>query len=294
MTLGGPIRHDKDFFFAYYEGQRSRQGETRTAIVPNAAERSGNFSGLTDSSGNPEPLINEFTGEPFTFNGVFGQIPPFILSPIALKAESLIPLPNIGPSLYSSTQLLTNNYDQGGFRLDHYFGNGDQLFARYATASQYEFDPLPINGSGVPGFPVTDNVTTNSFTMSHVHLFSPQLIQTARVAFFPQRLFGGRGDQSHSGERSWFHVQADTPLGARRPIPDYSRLAIGDPITGPQNTVQNDYQAYYSLAMDPRRHNLKFGGNSTISKSTYCSESLLTASSSSRHFRSAMPSLVFC
>ncbi|MBV8571602.1 MAG: carboxypeptidase regulatory-like domain-containing protein [Acidobacteriaceae bacterium] len=152
-TLGGPIRRDKDFFFVYYEGQRDTQGETRTAIVPTAAERSGNFSGLTDGNGNPVPLINEFTGQPFSYGGVAGQIPPFLLSPIALKTEALIPLPNIGPSLFSSTQLLTNNYDQGGFRLDHNFGNRDQIFARYAACSQHELDPLPINGSGVPGFP---------------------------------------------------------------------------------------------------------------------------------------------
>ena len=151
-TFGGPIRHDKDFFFAYYEGQRDRQGETRTTIVPPAAERTGDFSGLTDSSGSPRVLINEFTGQPFSFNGISGQIPPLMLSPIALKAESLIPLPNIGPSLFSSTQLLDNNYDQGGFRLDHYFRNSDQLFARYSTSSQHQLDPLPINGSRIPGF----------------------------------------------------------------------------------------------------------------------------------------------
>lgn len=151
-TFGSPIRHDKDFFFAYYEGQRDRQGETRTTIVPPAAERTGDFSGLTDSSGSPRVLINEFTGQPFSFNGISGQIPPFMLSPIALKAESLIPLPNIRPSLFSSTQLLDNNYDQGGFRLDHYFRNSDQLFARYSTSSQHQLDPLPINGSRIPGF----------------------------------------------------------------------------------------------------------------------------------------------
>lgn len=40
-TLGGPIRHNKDFFFLYYEGQRDRQGETQAAIVPTAAQRNG-------------------------------------------------------------------------------------------------------------------------------------------------------------------------------------------------------------------------------------------------------------
>jgi hypothetical protein len=87
--------------------------------------------------------------------------------------------------LFSSTQLLTNNYDQGGFRLDHYFGNSDQLFARYATSSQHELDPLPINGSGVPGFPVANNITTNSATVSYVHLYSPE------NRIFPECVSGG-------------------------------------------------------------------------------------------------------
>src|SRR5579859_4072126 len=43
-TLGGPVRKDKTFFFAYYEGFRNRQGETRSATVPSALERQGNFS----------------------------------------------------------------------------------------------------------------------------------------------------------------------------------------------------------------------------------------------------------
>ena len=259
-TLGGPIRHDKDFFFVYYEGQRSGQGETRTAIVPTAAERTGNFSGLTDSNGNPEPLINQFTGQPFSYGGVSGQIPPSMLSPIALKAESLIPLPNIGPSLYSSTQILTNNYDQGGFRFDHYFGNGDQLFARYAASSLYELDPLPINGSGVPGFPVADNVTTNSFTASYVHLFTPHLVQTARLAFF-RNVFLEDAATNHSPASNLgftYQPTLDSEIGAPYLIIS-GYTDIGNPITGPQNTYQNDYQGYYSLAWTRGAHNLKFG-----------------------------------
>lgn len=261
-TLSGAIRRDKDFFFVYYESQRDRQGETTTAIVPTAAERSGNFSGLTDGSGNPAPLINEFTGQPFSYNGVLGQIPPFLLSPISLKAEALIPLPNIGPSLYSSTQLLTNNYDQGGFRLDHYFGNSDQLFARYSVSSLHELDPLPINGSGVPGFPVADNITTNSATISYVHLFSPQLVQTARVAFF-RNVFLEDAATNHSpaGDLG-FTYQPTLSSALGDPYLILSGYTdVGNPITGPQNTYQNDYQGYYSLAWTRGAHNFKFGGD---------------------------------
>src|SRR5690349_8331149 len=58
-TLGGPIRKNKDFFFAFYEGQRDSQGETRTTIVPTPQQRNGDFSGTG------QPLINEFTGQRF-------------------------------------------------------------------------------------------------------------------------------------------------------------------------------------------------------------------------------------
>jgi Carboxypeptidase regulatory-like domain len=259
VTLGGPIRHDKDFFFVYYEGQRDRQGETETAIVPTPAERAGNFSGLIDSAtGQPEPLINEFTGQPFPNN----QIPSFLISPIAAKAESLYPLGNISPSLYSSTQILTNNYDQGGFRLDHYFSNSDQLFARYAVSSLHELDPLPINGSNVPGFPVADDILTNSATVSHVHLFSPQTVQTVRIAFFRNVFLEGQAQNHTPASDLGFIYQPTLSSELGSPyliVSGYGNL--GNPITGPQNTYENDYEAYYSLASTHGKHNLKFGAD---------------------------------
>ena len=47
------------------------------------------------------------------------------------------------------------------------------MFPRYSVSSQNEFDPLPIAGAGVPGFPVTDDVVTNSVTVSDVHVLFP-------------------------------------------------------------------------------------------------------------------------
>src|SRR5580704_460635 len=166
-TLGGPLRKDKDFFFLYYEGQRDKAGVTQGGIVPTAAEHSGNFAGQP-------PLINEFTGQQFPNN----QIPPGLISPIALKAEQLYPLPNAPHQVYESTQIGTNNYDQGGFRYDHYFNDKDQLFLRYSSSRLHELDPLPIAGTGVPGFPVTDDISTNSVTLSEVHLTSSRTVQT--------------------------------------------------------------------------------------------------------------------
>src|SRR5579884_2767918 len=258
-TLGGPIRRDKDFYFAYYEGQRDTEGKTQAAIVPTARERTGDFSDLIDPrTGQPAPLINEFTGQPFPNN----QIPGFMLNPIAVKAAQLYPLPNIGPSVFESTQIGSNDYDQGGFRLDHYFSSSDQIAARFATSSLHEFDPLPIAGAGVPGFPVTDDIRTNSATISDVHLISPQTVQTARVSFFRNVFLNGQAQNHTPGSDLGFQYQPTLGLNTGVPYLIVSGYAsLGNPITGPQDTYQNDYQGSYSVAMTRGRHNLKLGAD---------------------------------
>ena len=260
-TVGGPIRKDKDFFFFYYEGQRNSAGETQAAIVPTAAERTGDFSGLTDpSTGQPVPLINEFTGQPFPGN----QIAPYMQSPIALLAEKLYPLPNIGTNVFESTQLGSNNYNQGGLRFDHYFGPSDQFFARYSTSSLSEFDPLPIAGAGVPGFPVTDAIVTNSITGSWVHLISPQTVQTVRASVFRNVFLAGQAVNHAPASDLGFQYQPTLALNQGVPYLIVSGYAsLGNPITGPQNTYQNDFQGSYSVAMTRGRHNLKFGADLT-------------------------------
>ena len=258
-TLGGPIRKNKDFFFVYFEGQRDSQGETQAAIVPTPGQRQGNFSGQVDpATGQTIPLINEFTGQLFPGN----QIPTSLLNPIALKAEAFYPLGNLSPSIYESTQMEANNYNQGGFRLDHYFSNNDQIFARYAGSGQNTLDPLPINGSNVPGFGVTNSILTNSFTASEVHLFSPQSIQTIRAAFF-RNVFIYEQAQNHTPGSS-LGFQYDPTLGSNAGVPFFivsGYASVGNPITGPQDTYQNDYQGSYSLAMTRGSHNLKVGAD---------------------------------
>ena len=51
-TVGGPIKHDKAFFFFSYAGLRQVAGAAVTgAVVPTAAERLGDFTADTSTQG---------------------------------------------------------------------------------------------------------------------------------------------------------------------------------------------------------------------------------------------------
>src|SRR5579863_10441315 len=140
-TFGGPILKDKTFFFGYYEGFRNRQGETVPATVPSLQERAGSFaqlctgiagdsinqtSGLCVSSqGQPDPNGQlTFFGTPVPFNQMTMFTP---IDPIATNVLPFFPQPNVGVNGFTATQTLSENNDQFGLRVDHYFSRVDSL-----------------------------------------------------------------------------------------------------------------------------------------------------------------------
>ena len=50
-SIGGPIKKNKVFFFADYQGTRAKDGGSNIARVPTAAERNGDFSALAAATG---------------------------------------------------------------------------------------------------------------------------------------------------------------------------------------------------------------------------------------------------
>ncbi|MGA7854860.1 MAG: TonB-dependent receptor [Candidatus Acidiferrales bacterium] len=78
-TIGGPIKRDKLFFFAYYEGERQSTPSTNSYTLPTTAERGGDFSALlgaqsgTDYLGRPiysGEIYNPFSTRQVTCGGV--------------------------------------------------------------------------------------------------------------------------------------------------------------------------------------------------------------------------------
>lgn len=91
--IGGPIRRDRIFFFADYEGLRSTSHSLTTATLPTASELTGLFTSDGTAGGTPVPVKNPYTGVVYAN----GQVPlndPNI-NPVALAVFKLLPTPNI-------------------------------------------------------------------------------------------------------------------------------------------------------------------------------------------------------
>ncbi|HEV3206623.1 MAG TPA: hypothetical protein VGZ28_06695, partial [Terriglobales bacterium] len=286
VSLGGPIRKDKTFVFGYYEGFHNRQGETDASTVPSLAQRNGDFSALCvngfDTSGpltgicrdrqppnppgdpNSQPidqLFNVFLNQPYPNN----QLPPVGvpggINPLSANLLSFFPLPNSGANVFTSTQVVRQDSNQYGVRLDHYLTTSDILNFRYAISDGSQFNPIPTSGASVPGFPVGQEQRAQNFVAQETHTFSPAMIGVLRFSFLRNKfLYGERTNHTTPGSLGFqYDPSLDVAVG-----PPFVQVngytTIGDPITGPRNTYENAYDYSGALSWVRGRHEFKFGG----------------------------------
>jgi Carboxypeptidase regulatory-like domain/TonB dependent receptor len=261
-SLGGPVRKDKTFLFGFYEGFRNHQGETQSSTVPSVAERGGDFSascpeGFTAGfCNNPNhQLFNVFLNKPYPNNQLTD------INPLSTGLLSLFPLPNSGTNLFTSTEVVTQSYDQFGIRLDHYLTPSDALNFRYMFNDGDQFNPIPVSGASVPGFPVGQNQRAQNFVAQETHTFNPALIGIARFSYLRNKfLYGERTNHTTPGDLGFgYSPSLDVAVG-----PPFIQIngytTVGDPITGPRNSYENVFDYNSSISWVHGRHELKFGG----------------------------------
>jgi hypothetical protein len=277
-TFGGPIKKDRTFFFAYYEGVRNSQGETTRVPVPSDAERTGNFFDLCpqnngafsaqgicidDASHQPSQngqLYSFFVPpnsppQPFPFNQL-----PFI-DPISQNLLKFYPHANSGAFTYVGTQTFVSNTDQFGVRLDHYLTARDALNFRYSYGQSSQTDPLSTQGANVPGFPVGENQKPQNFIAQETHTFSPTLVGQLRFSFLRNKLLLDEHLNNTNPASLGFTYQPTLESAIGPPFVQVGGYgSIGDPITGPRNTYQNSFDYTGSITWIKGRHQMKFGG----------------------------------
>jgi hypothetical protein len=264
-TFGGPIRKDKTFFFAYFEGFRNRQGETDSSTVPSVAERQGDFSaictaGFTGGFCNDQnqQLFNVFLNQPYPNN----QYPVDTqTNPITQNLLQYIPFPNNGLNVFTSTQIVRQDSNQGGVRVDHYLTPSDILNFRYGIIDGTQFNPIPTSGASVPGFPVGQDQRAQNFVAQGTHTFSPSVIGVFRFSYLRNKFLFGEHINNTTPASLGFQYTPSLEAAVGPPsIQVAGYTTIGNPITGPRDTFENAFDYSASLSWVHGRHELKFGG----------------------------------
>jgi hypothetical protein len=259
FSIGGPVVKDRTFFFGDYEGRRTREGITRITNVPTALERAGDFSQSAF------PSIDLFTQQPFPGN----RIPAQRIHPIGQAIANLYPLPNraVPGQNYISSPVLRDRTHHFDTRLDHRFSESSDFALRYSCADRLLFEPF--SGAAfarIPGFGNDVERRAQNVMASETHVFTPRLINEARIGF--NRVAAG-AFQENQGRSINREVGLPEPwLNSRSQGLSYISLPgfspLGDEYNNPQHSVTNTYQIVDQATYSAGSHFFKFGGEVRI------------------------------
>ncbi len=263
-TFGGPIFHNKLFFFVDYLGSRYHRGGIGTESVLTAKMRTGDFSELLSGS-SPIQLYDPLNNNaPYVNN----QGVP-ILNPVAaflIANPTLYPEPNSVPT----DGIAANNYtahtrnfkanNQGDIKIDYSMSSRDKLSGFYAMSTAYDGTTpvLPISFNGPNLYP------TKLTGANWVHTFSPSLVNSARIGF-TRTVWATNFSVDSTGQ---FGDSGDSKVGITFPnqkLPGYTYQSIsgglfagGNPVFG-GGLIDNTYSYIDALSWQKGRHYFTFG-----------------------------------
>lgn len=148
-TVGGPVKHDKLFFFGDYEGVRQRSGNILSAVVPTADARAASAQPVQDALANL-PLPNG-------------------------------PVSSADPRFATYTLGISNPLDEntGIVKVDYQANSANRFTVRYninQSVTQTYFGVARGQVQNAPGL-------IQLAMVQHTHVFTPQLINEATFFF---------------------------------------------------------------------------------------------------------------
>jgi hypothetical protein len=182
MNFGGPILHDKFFFFLDYEGFRQTLRPLYAMSLPTLNELNGNLV---------VPVKNPLTGITYPANT---PIPASAINPLSAQivgyfkqylANSLptsgVATTGLATDDYSAQIPFTDNSDKGDLRLDYQQSPNSSWFLRISdrkeTGVNYPTIPLPLDGQSNGTIRILDQQVALGYT----HLFGANKILDARL-----------------------------------------------------------------------------------------------------------------
>ncbi|MEK7750309.1 MAG: TonB-dependent receptor, partial [Acidobacteriota bacterium] len=174
-TAGGPVQHNKHFFFLSYQGLRIREDQLSSASTPpTPAERSGDFSGSKNR------ITDPLTGQ--LFPG--GLLPQSRFDAVASKVmEQYVPQANRPGGQYVGQVSRPTTGNQWIGRWDSNLTDRQHINFRYFTDDSSGAENFP-EGSTFPGYsPFASTVHMQTGTLEHSIVITPALLNSLRATY---------------------------------------------------------------------------------------------------------------
>jgi hypothetical protein len=248
-SFGGPIRKDKTFFYAVYEGLQEDLGFTANDLVPVAGCHGAAGAVITEAAC---PTL-----------GLAPDSSVTIANTDIAALLSLYPNPNNGVNTYLFGPSTKVGVNYGQIRFDQTFSSSDSFFARYtidsANVNSANNQGIPINsGTAFPEFRGGGKDLDQFITLSETHIISSSMSNTVRLAF-SRTNFGSFPIDVGS------LAPAIEPFVAGRPFGSFSitnLTPVGNGrLVGPPDSlhIQNIYSFGDDLHYQRGNHSLRFG-----------------------------------
>jgi carboxypeptidase family protein/TonB-dependent receptor-like protein len=276
FAVGGPIKKDKIFWFASYQGQKQTAGLSRAISTFTPEMLAGNFShagpGGTVDSNVATFLTNNPFYQPNAALAAQGIIDPTKIDAVAKNyiAKGLLvtspnnSVPGACDAFCSGTLNAQGNniddFNEFTARLDYNLSEKDHLNGTIGGRRFNQTRPLPVGG---PGFP-TVTIPHNYFSgLTYTHSFSPTLLSEFHFTL-------QRNAQKQSVPAAVLPTPAQLGVGV---TPDISTgptrlsfssgLLSGFSSQGPTSLINNTFSYAETMSWTKGRHTWKFGGSYT-------------------------------
>ena len=177
-TLGGPIIHNKLFFFGGFQGTTLRQDPADIQrYVPTAAMLAGDWTAVTS------PLCN--AGRQITLSAPFvnNRIDPTLYSRAAMNITAKLPKSQDPCGLVTFGRLAHQNDGLATGKIDYQLTNNHSIFGRFMTAYSkiahpMTFTPDNILNTNSSGY----NNLVQSYILGDTHLIGPNTVNAFRLS----------------------------------------------------------------------------------------------------------------